>query len=103
MNGQSPEVVVEVDLTAVSPFEWAPSVPVNRYEVGDNVVLYNGAGPLGTTLTLTSLLIKVQSLSQSKSLCGLIILQASLCLPFCARDCLVRKHTCVVHNTKSML
>lgn len=66
LESRGPEVVVEVDLTAVSTFKWAPSVPVNRYEVGDNVVLFNGVGPLGTTLTLTSLLIKVQSLSQSK-------------------------------------
>lgn len=41
--------------------EWAPSVPVNREEVGGNVLLNNGALPLATThLALTSPLIEVQ-------------------------------------------
>lgn len=40
-------------------FEWAPSVPVNRDEVGGNVLLNNGALPLGTThFALASPLIK---------------------------------------------
>lgn len=39
---------------AVRTLEWAPSVPVNREEVGGNVLLNNGALPLATThLALT--------------------------------------------------
>lgn len=33
----------------MSTFQWTPSVPVNRDEVGGNVLLNNGALPLGTT------------------------------------------------------
>lgn len=52
-------------MPAVSTFEWAPSVPVNRDEVGGNVLLNNSALPLGATHhALTSPLIKVQSLSK---------------------------------------
>lgn len=49
VNGQSPADVVQV-CQLRAPFKCAPSVPANRDGVGGNVVLNNGAGPLGTTL-----------------------------------------------------